>query len=212
MAIFKRAGTILLTGVATAALIGLSVPSLAGATTATTFKVSPGGKITATAGKTTLKDTKTGTTLSCKSSKASGTLKKGSGLAGAGIGSITALSFTTCTGPLGLTFTVKSANFPWKLNAVSKGGGVTHGNISGIHATLSGPSCKATVDGTGSTKHNGKVNVTYTNSTGILKVLTSGGNLHIYNVSGCAGLIHSGNTSTFSGSYKVSPKQKITRS
>jgi hypothetical protein len=210
MAMFKRAGTILLTGVATAALIGLSVPSFAGATTATTFKVSPGGAITAKAGKTTLKDTATGTTLSCASSTSKGTLKKGSGLAGAGIGSITSLTFSTCTGPLGLTFTVKSANFPWKLNAVSKGSGVTHGNISGIHATLSGPSCHAVVDGTGSAKHNGKVNVTYTNSTGILKVLTTGGNLHIYSVQGCAGLIHNGNASTFSGSYKVSPKQTIT--
>jgi hypothetical protein len=210
MAIFKRAGTILLTGVATAALIGLSVPSFAGATTATTFKVTPGGAITAKAGKTTLKDTATGTTLSCKSSSAKGSLKKGSGLSGTGIGSITSLTFSTCTGPLGLTFTVKSSAFPWHLNATSFSSGVTHGNITHIHAKLTGPSCSAVVDGTGATKNNGRVNVTYTNSTGVLKVLTTGGNLHIYSVSGCAGLIHNGNASTFSGSYTVSPKQTIT--
>ena len=54
------------------------------------------------------------------------------------------------------------------------------------------------------------VSATYTNSTGALKVLTTGGNLHIYNVSGCAGLIRSGDATTFSGTYAVSPKQTIT--
>ena len=139
-------------------------------------------------------------------------MKKGTHTSGAGLGSITSLGFSSCTGPLGLTFKVKSSHFPWHLNAVSYKSGVTTGTITGIHATLSGPSCSATVDGTGATKNNGRVKATYTNSTGILKVLTSGGNLHIYRVSGCAGLIHTGNSATFSGSYKVSPKQKITRS
>lgn len=185
-------------GTVTAAVIGLGAGT-ALATSAASWHVSPGGNFTAKSGTTTLKDPTTGTTLACKSS-------------GAGLGSVSSLSFSSCTGPLGLTFTVKSSHLPWKLNGVSYSSGVTTGTITGIHATLSGPSCKATVDGTGASKNNGMVKATYTNSTGILKVLTSGGNLHIYNVSGCAGLIHSGNTSTFSGSYKVSPKQKITRS
>jgi hypothetical protein len=50
----------------------------------------------------------------------------------------------------------------------------------------------------------------YTNSTGKLKVLTTGGNLHIYKVVGCAGLIASGDALTFSGTYTASPKQTIT--
>ena len=102
MAIFKRTGTILLTGVATAAMIGVSVPTVAGATTATTFTVSPGGAFTAKAGKTTLKDPKTGTTLACKSSSGKGSVKKGSHSSGASLGSITSLGFSSCTGPLGL--------------------------------------------------------------------------------------------------------------
>ncbi len=208
MGILKRTSTFLLMGGTAAAIIGLT----AGPALAATWTVSPGGSITASAGTTTLKDTGTGTTLKCTSSSAKGTLKSGSGLSGTGIGSISSLTFSSCTGPLGLTFTVTSSAFPWSLNATSFSSGVTSGTISGIHAKLSGPSCSATVDGTGATADNGTVDVTYTNSTAALKVLTTGGNLHIYGVSGCAGLIKSGDATTFSGSYTVSPKQTITGS
>jgi hypothetical protein len=202
----NRIAAILATGGAVALTLGLT----AGPALAATWTVKPGGAITATSGTTTLKDTTSGNSLTCKSSKATATLKSGSGLAGAGLGSIKGITFTTCTGPLGLTFTVTPGHLPWHLNAVSYSSGVTHGNISGIHATLTGSGCSAVVDGTGATANNGKVNVTYTNSTHILKVLTTGGNLHIYNVSGCLGLINSGDASTFSASYAVSPAQTIT--
>jgi hypothetical protein len=204
MAILKRTGTILVMGAAAAAMIGLSS---APAFSATTFTVKPGGAITAKAGKTTLKDKNTGSTLSCASSSGKGSLKKGSGLSGNGIGSITALGFTNCTGPLGLTFTVKSSGFPWKLNATSSSGGVTKGTITGIKATLTGPSCTATVAGA-TASSTGTVDVSYSNSTG--KLTTSGGNLHVFNVNGCAGLINSGDATAFTGSYAISPKQTIT--
>jgi hypothetical protein len=208
MAIRKRTGSVLVLGAVTAAMIGMAAAPAIGAT-ATTWTVKPGGAITAKAGKTTLKDTNTGSTLSCASSSGKGSVKKGSGLSGAGIGSITALSFSTCTGPLGLTFTVKTTGFPWKLNAVSFKSGVTTGTITGIHATLTGPSCSAKVAGATASAA-GKVAATYTNSTGKLATKTTGGNLHVWNVSGCAGLIHSGDATTFSGSYAISPKQTIT--
>lgn len=206
MAILKRTGTILVVGAAAAAVVGLSS---APAFSATTFTVKPGGVITAKAGKTTLKDTNTGSTLSCASSSGKGTVKKGSGLSGNGIGSITALGFTKCTGPLSLTFTVKSTGFPWKLNAVSFSGGVTTGTITGIKATLTGPSCTATVAGA-TASSTGTVKVTYSNSTGKLTTLATGGNLHVWNVNGCAGLINTGDATTFSGAYAISPKQTIT--
>jgi hypothetical protein len=211
MAILKRTYGILFAGAATAAVIGLSA---APAFAATTWTVSPGGAITAKSGKTVLTDTTTGNALTCKSSSTSATLKSGSGLAGAGLGSITAVTFKTCTGPLGLTFTVTTNGLPWKLNAKSYNSstGVTTGTITGIDATLSGPSCSATVDGTAAGADNGMVKATYTNSTGKLKILTTGGNLHIYNVSGCAGLIATGDATTFSATYTVSPKQTITGS
>src|SRR5215471_11188476 len=119
MAILKRTVTMLAMGGAAAAVIGMtSAPAFS----ATTFTVKPGGAITAKAGKTTLKDKNTGSTLSCASSSGKGTVKKGSGLSGNGIGSITALGFTNCTGPLNLTFTVKTTGLPWKLNAKSFAG------------------------------------------------------------------------------------------
>jgi hypothetical protein len=55
---------------------------------------------------------------------------------------------------------------------------------------------------------NGKVKVTYRNSTGTLKVLTTGGNLVFCN-SNCPG-IHSGDHAALSASYLVAPKQTIT--
>ena len=143
MTILKRAGSVLVTGAALAGMLTLSAGSAFAGTdagVAAMWTVKPGGVITAKAGTTTLKDTKTGSVLTCTSSSGKGTVKKGSGLSGAGIGSITALGFTNCTGPLGLTFTVKTTHFPWKLNANSYKNGVTTGTISGIHATLSGPS------------------------------------------------------------------------
>ncbi len=212
MTILKRAGSALVTGVALAGMLALSA-SAAGAATnarvAATWTVKPGGAITAKAGVTTLKDSSTGSTLTCKTSSGKGTVKKGSGLSGTNIGSITALSFNTCTGPLGLTFTVKTTHFPWHLNAKSFKSGVTTGSITGIHATLTGPSCSAVVDGTGATANNGMVTATYTNSTGKLAT-TGAGNLHIYKVVGCAGLINSGDGTSFKGSYTVTPKQTIT--
>lgn len=198
----------LLTGGATALAVGASAGvALA---VAITFTISPGGAITAKAGTTTLKDTKTGSVLSCTSSSSSGTLKKGSGISGANIGSITKLTFSNCTGPLSLTFTVTNSAFPWTLSGTSYNSttGVTTGFINGIKSHLSGPSCSADVGGATATSK-GKVKVTYTNSTGKLKVLTTGGTLHVWNVAGCAGLINTGDPTQFSGSYTVSPKQTI---
>lgn len=209
MGIRRLASSLLLTGAAAALLVGVSAgPALAAAT----WTVRPGGSFTATAGSTTLADTRTGVALTCASSTAAGSLKSGTGLSGSRLGSVASITFTSCTGPAGITFTVTSSHLPWHLNAVSfnSSTGVTTGTISGIHAMLSGSTCTATVDGTSPTKNNGKVAVTYTNSTGVLKVLTTGGNLHIYRVSGCFGLIASGDPAAFSGSYTVSPTQTIT--
>lgn len=212
MAKLTRAGSVLLLTAGLAGMAALSAGTAVAAThpgVAATWTVKPGGAITAKAGKTTLKDKNTGSTLSCASSSGKGSVKKGSGLSGTGIGSITALSFSTCTGPLGLTFTVHTTHFPWHLNAKSFSSGVTTGTITGIHATLSGPGCSATVDGTSATANNGQVTAKYSNGTGKLTT-TGAGNLHVYNVSGCANLINSGDATSFTGSYTVSPKQTIT--
>jgi len=194
-----------------AAVLALGIgTATAMATTATTWTIKPGGAVTGTAGKTTLTDTATHQVLTCQSSATKANLKKGSGQTNP-LGKITSATFSTCTGPGGLTFTVTtsaSMTTPWKLNGSTFSSGVTHGSITGIKASLSGSGCSATVAGTTATS-TGKVTGTYTNSTGILKV--SGGNLHVWNVSsGCLGLINTGDATTFVGSYAISPKQTIT--
>ena len=199
--------SILLTGATTTMVIGVGIGVALAVTAVPEIDVTPAGNITAAAGTTTLKDTNTGSVLTCTSSSSSGSLNAE---ADPTLGSITALSFSNCTGPLGLTFTVTNSGFPWKLtaSAFNSGTGVTTGKISGIKSHLSGPSCSADVAGTTATTP-GKVKATYTNSSGILKVLPTGGTLHVFNVSGCAGLIKSGDATQFSGSYTVSPKQTI---
>jgi hypothetical protein len=207
----KRGAKVLLVGSAAALTIGLSATS---ALAATTWTVKPGGAIKAKSGITLLKDTTSGTTLKCKTSAGKGRFKRGRGLSGKGIGKITSIKFSSCTGPLGLVFTVHSRHLPWKINAVTYNSrtGTTSGTISGIHASLSGSGCTAVVDGTGARKNNGKVAVSYVNRTHKLTVKTSGGNLHIYGVSsGCGSAIRNGDRSAFKAAYKLSPKQTIKR-
>lgn len=196
-------GTVLTVAVA-ATLVSLG----AGPAFAATWTVTPGGSVSGSAGTTTLRDTNTGATVTCSSSAASGSLKSGSGLSNP-IGSITTITFSNCTGPLGIRF-VASVTGPFPLNANSYSSGVTSGTITHIHGTVSGTGCSATIDGTSATADNGTVNATFTNSTSVLKTLTTGSTLHIYNVSGCFGLLNNGDGATFSGSYTITPHQTVT--
>ena len=208
----KRIGAIVMAGGAAAALsFTLGTTSSSATTARMTWTVKPGGAVTGSAGKTTLKDTKTGTTLTCSSSATKAKLKSGSGLSNP-LGKITSVTFSNCTGPGGLVFTAKtsaSSTNPWPLSGSSfnSGTGVTTGKITNIKASISGSGCSAKVAGTTSSS-TGMVTGTYTNGTGKLKV--SGGNLHIWNVSGCFGLIANGDPSSFSGVYTITPKQTIT--
>jgi hypothetical protein len=198
----------LLTVGAAALAVGMSATSSFAATK--TWTVSPGGAITGKAGTSKLSDTTTGLTVSCSSSDLSGTLKSGSGLSGTGIGTITSITFNNCSVD-GFTFTVSSGTvtFPLNFTSYKSSTGVSSGTITGIHIALSSSICDAVLDGTSGTADNGMVKVTYTNKTAKLKVLTSGGNLHVYDVSGCDGLINDGNAGTISATYKITPAQTI---
>jgi hypothetical protein len=180
----------------------------AGPAFAATWTVTPGGSVSGSAGTTTLKDSTTGTTINCTSSAASGSLKSGSGLSNP-IGSIASITFSNCTGPLGISFTA-SVTGPFPLNANSFSSGTTSGTITNIHGTLTSSACSLVIDGTSATAHNGTVNVTFTNSTSQLKVLTTGSTLHIFNVSGCFGLVRNGDGATFAGTYSITPPQTVT--
>jgi hypothetical protein len=182
--------------------------------TATTWTVRPGGAITATAGKTTLTDTKTGNAVLCESSRMSGTLKSGEGLPGAGIGAITAAAFR-CSGPIG-SATLSPGGLPWHLNlsSFSRGTRTSRGTLSHVELDFSipevSPSCSAVVSGTSGTAADGVVTITYSDQGARLKVLPTDGDLHWYHVQHCLGLISNGDPAALSAVYAVSPAQTVT--
>lgn len=178
---------------------------------ASTWTVRPGGPVSMKSGRFTLTDTTTGSALSCQSSALSGTLKGGSALPGSGIGSITTVGFTRCSTPIG-GFTLQAHDLPWHLSFSSYNAatGVAAGSLSHVKIKLLMPDCDAVIDGSSGSASDGIVNVRYTNSTGVLQARTTGGNLHFYNVRGCAGLIRTGDSATISARFTVSPKQVIT--
>jgi hypothetical protein len=202
-------GAVVLAG---AAVLAIGPGTASSAVTAKTWTVSPGGAITAKAGKSTLLDTKTGVSASCQSSLASGTLKAGSGLAGTGIGSVTSASFV-CHTPFSVEL-LQPRGLPWTLDLASynPGTGVARGTIGPLALGFSFRefSCRAVINGTSSATPDGVVAVSYSDKTGKLTILPAGGNLHWYHVHQCAGLVNNGDPATLSASYVISPAQTIT--
>jgi hypothetical protein len=211
----RRHARVLAAGAAAvlAAALG-AVPALA----VNTWTIRPGGAFTATSGKATLKDATTGAAFPCRSLRASGTFSRGSGLPGAGAGSISAVSFNTCTSPLGpararrvgLVFTLRAADLPWHVNLSSDNAGVVTGTISHvrIHGATSG--CRWVIDGTSATAGDGVIRFSYTDGTGKLALLGTGGNLHAYHVRGCFGLLNNRDRYTIGATFTLSPEQTIT--
>jgi hypothetical protein len=191
----------LVTGAAFAAAIALAASP---ASAAGTWTVAGGGSITGVSTNSVLTDSGTGTQLKCTSSHAGGTATNGTGLSGTGIASITSVTWTSCSGPLGITFTVAAQGLPWAVNAVSYSAGVTTGTLSGVKAHISGLGCTADFGGATSGSA-ATLNVTYTNSSHTLSIKGTG-NLHAYNVSGtCLGLINSGDAASYKADYVVTP-------
>jgi len=185
---------------------------------AATWTITPGGAVTAKSGNAPITDTKVGRVMTCLSLTASGTLKSGSGVPGSGAGSLAAFGFHRCTNPLAKgipsarreTFTMTATGLPWHLNLASYGNGVATGTISHMRITLAGPSCTAVIDGTGATVRDGHVRFRYSDATGRLTVLAAGSGLQFFDVSGCAGVIVTGDPVTISATFAVTPKQAIT--
>ncbi|ROO86781.1 hypothetical protein EDD29_4361 [Actinocorallia herbida] len=198
----KSSSAMLVAAAAAAGVVCVGAPAFAA-----TWTVTPGGAVTATAGTTTLKDVTSGATLTCTSSTTDATVQSGTGLSGTAIATITNVNFTSCKGPLGIKFNVVNNGVSYQLNAVSYASGVTTGTLDNVTATMSGLLCSASVGGTTATTP-GSVNGTYTNSTGVLAV--SGGNLHVWNVSGCFGLLHNGDAVTYTANYTLAPTLTIT--
>ena len=206
-AILSRFGKALVTSAVTAAVIGMAAaPAFA---TAATWTVKPGGATTSKAGTTTVKDVTANQSVTCTSSSTKGSFKKGSGLAGAGIGTVTSLTLTGCS-VLGMNISVTiTGSMPVNALSYNKAKKAVSMSLTKIHGSLSASGCSATIDGTGATAHNGMVKATYANTGAKLKVLATGGNLHLYNVN-CFGVINSGDSVNFTTTYTLTPKQVIT--
>ena len=181
---------------------------------ATTWTIQPGGAITATSsGRVTFKDITDGSTVNCVSSTASGTLKRGSGLPGSRAGSLAAVDFTTCSNPAGPKFAPQPADLPWHVNLSSYDAatGVLTGTVSHLQIPVSGSGCNFVIASTSGTASDGRVRFSYIDSTGRLTVLSTGGNLHSWNVSaGCLGGFNDGDRATLAATFTVGPKQAIT--
>ena len=179
---------------------------------ATTWTVSPGGSFTGVATTSTLQDTVSGATITCKSANIAGALKSGTGLPGKGLGKITSLTFGSCV-LNGMPLSMASGTVDWPLNATSynaTSGGRAYGTITSIHFSLSSANCSAVVDGTGPAADNGKAKFTFLDKTSHLKILPASGGLSLWNVVGCGGLLGSGDAAAPGTCPNVKPPQVIT--
>jgi hypothetical protein len=197
-----------------AVLVAILVATTAFA--ATTWTIKPGGAVSSTATNVSFKDTTTGSIFTCTSVTVKAMLRSGSGLPGFGAGSISAVTFGNCTGPLAavpprtaVILPLTAVALPWRLSLDSYRSGVAAGHIGHMKIRMSGPPCKTVIDGTGQTATDGTLKFSYSDSTGQLTTLT-GGDLHFYDVRGCAGLFNDNDPLTISGAFPLSPKQQIT--
>ncbi|MEU6737053.1 hypothetical protein ABZ929_28305 [Streptomyces physcomitrii] len=179
--------------------LGLTATS-ASAGAQATWTVAPGGAITAHADVPTL--TVPAATLTCDGSDATGSVKSGSGLNGAGIGRIDSLTFDNC-GLAGISFEVTASGTPWAINV----SGVNSGDPDRVDGTITG--ITAHIEGTGcSADFSGDVTGYFDNATSEL-VVDGGGDLTASNAN-CLGLINDGDVASFEAAYAVTPGQTIT--
>jgi hypothetical protein len=176
--------------VSATAMAGIAALAAASPAYAATYHVTNGGTALSFKGSATLTDTATGAKLNCPSSALTIDAPPGSGN-GAPLGTITAVSFSSCTGPLNESFTVTASGLPWPLDASSYSGGVTSGTVR-LGLSLSGPLCTAAVSGT--------EDWTYTNSDHTL-VIGAGATPPTVTSASCLGTINAGDPASFAATY-----------
>ena len=192
-----------ITAMAAALPVGLSgAPTLAATTT--TWSVSPGGSVSASAGQIELLDRTTNQLFGCESSNVTGSLKSGTGLNGSGIGTIS--SFSLADG-CSASQTGKWRLNLWSYNATKR---YVKGTIKKIHFAVSASGCSFVVDGTSDTARNGTVQIGYDNKNHNLSTLNKTGTLHFYDVSGCSPMLNSGDALSLIVGYRLTPSQTIT--
>jgi hypothetical protein len=188
-------------------LTGLAAPA-AGAQSAATWTVSPGGKFTASAFTkfTFLTDTVTGVRFKCGGFYVKGHLTSGAGLPPK-IGEITQFSTAArpCTGD-GLDFSLANdTSMPVRALKYHPGEGITHGVIPDVDllitSLITGSTCTANLTGLLRWHHqNDTLSLT----------ITFPATLAASNVTGCAGAINDGDTFTNSSRFTLSRDVMIT--
>lgn len=141
-------------------------------------------------------DSTTGTTITCSGVVGSSfAFTRGMGLHGA-LAKVAGVQFGACALPDRTAVTV-TANNAWNMVGESfnyrMNLGVTSGHLARIDISISSSGCSGVLDGTAAGARNGSANYQYYNNPGYL-IGRSGGNLHIYSVSGCTGLFNTGDT------------------
>ncbi|MFB4317863.1 hypothetical protein [Actinomadura sp. 21ATH] len=191
-----------------AAGIGLTAtPAMADAPWAITG-ANADGSAAAESTNTSLRVVRNNAVLTCEVVAAEANIENVTGHNGNAIAQITGSEWTSCTGPLNLSFNVVQ-NGTWNLNAdqTTSDPNVNNGSITNVSATISGPGCTATFTG--------GVNGHYTNGDGILTLDPSDPDprnttLTASNVTGCLGIIVNGDTGEFSGDFFVDPAVTLT--
>jgi hypothetical protein len=141
--------------------------------------------------------------------------KKGTGLSDP-IGWVRSLSFPKPCLPGGMgPVTLSTAGTPWGINALSydSAGQVTSGRLRHLHLALSGPHCSAVLDGSSATADDGTAPFEYNNGPANTLQTAYGpgsGNLHAYRVTGCRGMLHSGDVVRVFFGYDLSRELIVT--
>jgi len=209
MALMKRATNLLFVAATAGAVVGLSAAPAMAATNLT-VKVSSGGTYTATSAKTVLSDN--GVNVTCTThnstpgSKASGKVATAThtGASPVAIGTVTALAFNNCSGPLGAVHTtIQALPYKLKVDSTTNSNGQTDGIVTGAKVKVSMTGCSFTVTGSAPAFYtNSTHKLTVTNKLPI-KPLNSA-KLTVSGVSGCAGLVTNGDHPKYTSTYTVS--------
>ena len=200
----RLSAVMLASGALALALGAGTLPAVASASTsAATWTVTPGGQYRAQVGNDNfwgILDVRTNQEIQCTVNASAWSMrlrfKRGTGLSNP-IGWVRSLSFPTpCfPGRMG-PVTLSAAGTPWGINAFNfdPAGQVTSGRLTHMHLALSGPHCSAVLDGSSATADDGTMPFDYNND--LPGTLQTGSNfrggLHVYRVTGCRQMLHSG--------------------
>lgn len=210
-----RTPALIAASMAAASLLTIAVNVAQVAAATATWTVTPGGSFASFSGSGHNQhfiDVSTSAKVLCPDLQISGRFKSGTGLANP-VGTITSVGNNFVPGqPYGCTVSGNAGTVvimvtfsPVKIRAVQYDASqnLTYGALAGIHAAFSSPTCSGIIDGTSATAGNGLVRFKYQDNIGFLLTLFGGGSLHLFNVSGCGGLINNGDALTFRAGFAL---------